>query len=157
MLRMELLRAGAAVADNRRVINYEPGRPSGVPRSFVWLIFLLLAGSCLGFGILGPRWVERRAPATRPSPRSADAVVAEWGPLGRDSRSGVAREIVRDGHLIGLTPERVVELLGEPNRRRMSAEYGELKYIVGPSGVDDLWLCIHVENGRVVRCEIRSD
>ena len=151
------MKPSAAVDQDRRDIAYEAGRPSGVPRSFVWLIFLLLAGSCLGFGILVPRWVKRGVPATRPASRSANAVVAAWGSLGSDSRSGVAHEIVRDGHLIGLAPERVVELLGEPNPRRMSPEYGDLKYVVGPSGVDDVWLCVHVENGRVVRCEIRSD
>jgi hypothetical protein len=56
-----------------------------------------------------------------------------------------------------LTDEQIVAVLGKPNPRQMSAAYGDPKYIVGPSGVDDMWLCIHVENGKVVRAELRSD
>jgi hypothetical protein len=65
--------------------------------------------------------------------------------------------MIRDRHLIGLPREQVEAALGEPNGRRMSPGYGDPKYIVGPSGVDDMWLCIHIENGAVARAELRSD
>jgi hypothetical protein len=73
-----------------------------------------------------------------------------------DGRRHVAEEMIRHGHLIGMARERVEAVLGKPNLLRMSPEYGEPKYVVGPSGVDDMWPCIHVEEGKVRRTELRS-
>jgi hypothetical protein len=99
-----------------------------------------------------------RASTPAPAPRSAEAVFAEWrGIADEDERQPLAEELIRDRHLVGMTREQAVEMLGKPNLRRMSPQYGDPKYIVGPSGVDDLWLCVHVEAGKVVRAELRSD
>lgn len=106
----------------------------------------------LSAAVLGATGCER-APA-----RSADAVFAEWrGIADQDKRQHLAEEMIRDGHLIGMTREQVVAALGKPNLRQMSAAYGDPKYVVGPSYIDDIWLCIHVEGAKVVRAELRSD
>jgi len=97
------------------------------------------------------------APAASP-PRPAQVVFQEWRAIrDADKRLPLAEEIVRDRHLVGLPPERVVQELGKPNPRRMSPEYGQIKYVVGPNAPDDLWLCIHVKDGSVTSAVIRSD
>lgn len=54
------------------------------------------------------------------APRTADAVFAEWrGIADQDKRQHLAKEMIRDGHLIGWTRERVEEVLGKSNPRRM--------------------------------------
>jgi hypothetical protein len=108
---------------------------------------------------IGVNGCERdSAPVPAPAPRSAEAVFTEWrGIADQDKRQHLAEEMIRDGHLTGMTREQVVQVLGKPNSRRMSAAYGDPKYIVGPSLIDDMWLCIHVEDGKVTRAELRSD
>ncbi len=64
--------------------------------------------------------------------------------------------MIDKGYLIGMTREQVLSTLGAPNLRNMP-EYGDPKYVVGPNGIDDMWLCIDVENGKVARTMLRSD
>lgn len=97
------------------------------------------------------------SPATTPSPRSADAVFAEWRSIAeQDKRQRVAEEPIRDKHLIGMTREQVLAALGEPSLRNLPG-YGDPKYIVGQSGIDDMWLCVYIEDGKVIRTMLRSD
>ena len=93
-----------------------------------------------------------------PQPRAASTVFAEWAAIeDRDRRTPLAEELIEDDHLIGLSREEVVSRLGPGNARPMSDAYGDPKYIVGPNGLDDMWLCIHIEDDSVVRAELRSD
>jgi hypothetical protein len=95
---------------------------------------------------------------SRPAARSTEVVLRDWqATKDQGKRLHLAEEMIRDGHLIGMTGEQVERELGQPNPRRMSPQYGEVKYIVGASGVDDLWLCIHFKDGKVQQTEIRSD
>ena len=115
-----------------------------VPRFFLVGAILLAGGAC----------DDQSPPASRPT----EVVLRDWrGIEDQDKRLHLAQEMIRDRHLIGMTREQVERELGEPNPRRMSPEYGDVKYIVGPSMVDDLWLCIHLKDGKVQQTEIRSD
>jgi hypothetical protein len=116
------------------------------------LFRILLCAACLSAHGCG----KNSSPST--GVRSPQAVFVEClGIADPDQRRHLAEEMIRDGHLIAMTREQIVEALGEPNSRRMSAAYGDPKYVVGQSGVDDVWLGIHVEDGKVARAEIRSD
>ena len=91
------------------------------------------------------------------APETAGAVFAEWrGIAEEEKRSYLAEEMIDKDYLIGMTREQVLSTLGEPNLRKMS-DYGDPKYIVGPNGIDDMWLCIYIENGKVARTMLRSD
>jgi hypothetical protein len=99
-----------------------------------------------------------RDSAPTPTPRAAQTVFADWrGITDEEKRQHLAEEMIRDGHLVGMKRDEVVVALGEPHPRPMSAAYGDPKYVVGPNGPDAMWLCIHIENGKVTRAEVRSD
>lgn len=72
-------------------------------------------------------------------------------------RQSLAQEMIRDEHLIGMTHEQVVAALGKSDGGPGWPAYGDPTYLVGPNDLDDMWLCVHVEGGKVVRAEIRAD
>ena len=119
-------------------------------RTLTLLVALIVASS----GVLSCRKPPAPAPA-----RTRAAVIADWQAIKEDDqRLAIAQELVRDNHLIGLTEGGVVQALGPSHPRILSTEYGDIKYVVGPNGIDDLWLCIHLDsNSRVSSAQIRSD
>src|SRR5688500_9155562 len=92
----------------------------------------------------------RKPPAPAPA-RTRAAAIADWQTIKEDEqRLAVAIELWRDNHLIGLTEDEVIQALGPPHRRSAWAGLGDFMYVVGDNRAGTHWLCIDVDNGRVV-------
>ena len=118
--------------------------------ALVSLTFVVIVGSLLS---------NPEEPTPLPEPRGFAAVLDDWNAVDHwEQRGDLAREITRDDHLLGMTKDEVEAALGPGWARHMSPAYGDIKYGVAPSGLDNLWLCIHLDDaGRVHDVMIRSD
>lgn len=126
---------------------------SFVATGVAWLAIIAVFASFDSGGIFGSR------PAEPGPPRPANVVFDEWQSISDfGEREAVAREIIRDGHLVGMAKADVQTKLGEGAYGPGWAAYGDLKYRVAPNGLDDLWLCVFLDDAGVVNdVLIRSD
>ncbi|MEL7239520.1 MAG: hypothetical protein AAGK78_11725 [Planctomycetota bacterium] len=94
---------------------------------------------------------------SQPTPRTLAAVVEDWQTVDHwEHRHPFANELIRDDHLRGRTKAEVKEMLGADTYGPYG--YGDLKYRIAPNGIDDLWLCIYLDEADAVReVMIQSD
>jgi hypothetical protein len=110
----------------------------------------------LGLVLLATVWVPRHDDPVWFGGRARDASRGMQDPA---LRGQMAESLIASGVLLNKAEVDVTALLGAPDSRAAPRPGGssELLYRVGASGVDDLWLSLVVNDGRVAQVRLRPD